>query len=109
MHVTTDDGKNWKNVTGAMTGFPEWGTVSIIEPSPFDANTAYVVVDAHRLDNNHPYLYKTTDLGKSWTRLDGKLPQDTYLHSVREDAKKRGLLYLGTETGMAAVRITRRS
>jgi len=100
VHVTTDDGKNWKNVTGAMTGFPEWGTVSIIEPSPFDANTAYVVVDAPRLDNNHPYLYKTTDLGKSWTRLDGKLPQDTYLHSVREDAKKRGLLYLGTETGV---------
>jgi len=100
VHVTTDDGKNWKNVTSAMPGFPEWGTVSIIEPSPFDANTAYVVVDAHRLDDNQPYLYKTTDLGKSWTRLDGKLPQDVYLHSVREDPKKRGLLYLGTETGV---------
>ena len=64
VHVTTDDGKNWKNVTAAMPGFPEWGTVSMIEPSPFDANTAYVVVDAHRLDDMQPYLYKTTDLGQ---------------------------------------------
>jgi photosystem II stability/assembly factor-like uncharacterized protein len=100
VHVTTDDGKNWKNVTSAMTGFPEWGTVSIVEPSPFDANAAYVVVDAHRLDNTHPYLYKTTDLGKSWKRLDGSLPQDVYLHSVREDPKKRGQLYLATERGV---------
>src|SRR5262245_61849233 len=63
VHVTTDDGKNWKDVTAAMPGFPEWSTVSIIEPSPFDANTAYVVVDAHRLDDMRPYLYVTTDLG----------------------------------------------
>jgi photosystem II stability/assembly factor-like uncharacterized protein len=101
VHVTTDDGKNWKNVTSAMPGFPEWGTVSIIEPSPFDANTAYVVVDAHRLDNMHPYLYKTTDLGKSWKRLDAGLPQDVYLHSVREDPKKRGQLYAATERGVS--------
>ena len=100
VHVTTDDGKNWKNVTAAMPGFPEWGTVSIIEPSPFDANTAYVVVDAHRLDNMHPYLYKTTDLGKTWKRLDASLPADVYLHAVREDPKKRGQLYLGTERGV---------
>ncbi len=100
VHVTTDDGKNWKNVTAAMPGFPEWGTVSIIEPSPFDANTAYVVVDAHRLDNLRPYLYRTTDLGKSWKRLDSSLPQTVYLHAVREDPKKRGQLYLATETGV---------
>jgi photosystem II stability/assembly factor-like uncharacterized protein len=100
VHVTTDDGKNWKNVTEAMTGFPEWGTVSMIEPSPFDANTAYVTVDAHRLDNTRPYLFKTTDLGRTWKRLDAELPQDVYLHSVREDPKKRGQLYLGTERGV---------
>ena len=100
VHVTTDGGKNWTNVTKAMPGVPEWATVSIIEPSPFDANTAYVVVDAHRLDDTRPYLYKTTDLGKSWTRLDGALPKDIYLHSVREDPKKRGQLYLGTERGV---------
>jgi len=100
VHVTADDGKSWKDVTAAMPGFPEWSTVSIIEPSSFDANTAYVVVDAHRLDNMRPYLYRTTDLGKSWTRLDGSLAQNVYLHSVREDPKKRGQLYLGTERGV---------
>jgi len=100
VQVTTDDGKNWKNVTAAMPDFPEWGTVSMIEPSPFDANTAYVVVDAHRLDNMHPYLYATSDLGLTWKRIDGDLPQDVYLHAVREDPKKRGQLYLGTERGV---------
>ena len=100
MHVTHDDGKNWTNVTAAMPGLPEWATVSIIEPSPFDANTAYVVVDAHRLDNTRPYLYKTSDLGRTWKRLDGGLPQDVYLHAVREDPEKRGQLYLATEAGV---------
>jgi photosystem II stability/assembly factor-like uncharacterized protein len=100
VHVTTDEGKNWKDVTGAMPGFPEWATVSTIEPSPFDANTAYVVVDAHRLDNPRPYLYETTDLGKSWKRLDSSLSQTTYLHAVREDPKKRGQLYLATDAGV---------
>ena len=100
VHVTTDNGENWKNVTSGMSGLPEWGTISLIEPSPFDANTAYVVVDAHRLDDMHPYLYKTTDLGKSWKRLDGSLPANVYLHAVREDPKKRGQLYLGTERGV---------
>jgi photosystem II stability/assembly factor-like uncharacterized protein len=100
VHVTTDDGRNWKDVTSAMTGMPEWGTVSIIEPSPFDANTAYVVVDAHRLDNMHPYLFKTSDLGRTWKRLDAPLPGHVYLHAVREDPKKRGQLYLGTERGV---------
>ena len=100
VHATTDDGKNWKNVRAAMPDVPEWGTVSVIEPSSFDANTAYVVVDAHRLDNMRPYLYKTTDLGKTWARLDGSLAQNVYLHAVREDPKKRGQLYLATERGV---------
>jgi len=72
----------------------------MIEPSSFDANTAYVVVDAHRLDNMKPYLYKTADLGKTWSRLDGPLDQKIYLHAVREDPKKRGQLYLATERGV---------
>ena len=100
VHVTRDGGATWTNVTSAMAGFPEWGTVSLIEPSPFDAATAYVVVDAHRLDNMKPYLFKTTDYGKTWTRLDAKLPQDVYLHAVREDPAKAGQLYLGTERGV---------
>jgi photosystem II stability/assembly factor-like uncharacterized protein len=100
VHVTRDGGQTWTNVTGGMTGLPEWGTVNLIEPSPFDPSMAYVVVDAHRLDNTRPYLFKTTDYGQSWKRLDAKLPQDVYLHAVREDPKKKGQLYLGTERGV---------
>jgi len=100
VHVTRDAGRTWTNVTAKMPGLPEWSTVSIIEPSPFDAGTAYVVADAHRLDNMHPYLYKTTDFGATWMRLDAKLPADVYLHSVRADPARRGQLYLGTERGV---------
>ena len=59
-----------------------------------------MVVDAHRLDNPRPYLFKTTDYGQTWKRLDARLPQDVYLHAVREDPKKKGQLYLGTERGV---------
>jgi len=100
VHVTEDGGKTWRDVTAAVPGLPEWGTVSMIEPSPFDAGTAYLVVDAHRLDDVRPYLWKTTDLGRTWKRLDGGLPRDVYLHSVRADPARRGLLYLGTERGV---------
>ncbi len=100
VHVTRDGGKTWADVTAAMPGMPQWGTIDLIEPSPFDAGTAYVVVDDHRMDDMHPYLYETTDYGRSWTRLDGSLPKDVYLHAVREDPTRRGLLYLGTERGV---------
>jgi photosystem II stability/assembly factor-like uncharacterized protein len=100
VQVTLDGGQNWTNVTAAMPGMPEWGTVSLIEPSTFDVGTAYVVVDAHRLDNMRPYLYKTSDLGRTWTRLDAGLPPNVYLHAVREDPAKQGQLYLGTERGV---------
>ena len=100
VHVTQDGGNNWTNVTASIPKFTEWGTVSLIEPSPFDAATAYVVVDAHRLDDMKPYLFKTTDYGKSWKSLSTTMKQDVYLHAVREDAKKRGMLYAGTERGI---------
>ena len=100
VHVTRDGGAHWTNVTPNIKGMPEWGTVSIIEPSPHAAATAYVVVDAHRLDDMRPYLWKTTDYGRSWKSLTAKLPQDVYLHAVREDPKRPGLLYAGTERGV---------
>ncbi|MES1242705.1 MAG: glycosyl hydrolase [Acidobacteriota bacterium] len=104
VHVTRDGGSHWENVTKNVPGLPEWGTVSLIEPSPFDAGTAYLVVDAHRLDDMTPYLWKTADYGRTWKRLDGGLPRDVYLHAVREDPKVRGMLYLGTERGVAMSR-----
>lgn len=104
VHLTRDAGKTWTNLTAGVKGLPEWGTVSMIEPSPFDAGTAYVVIDAHRLDDMTPYLFKTSDYGKTWTRLDGSLARDVYLHAVREDPRQRGTLYLGTERGVMVSR-----
>ena len=100
VHVTRDGGGSWTNVTSKIAGLPRDGTVSLIEPSPHDAGTAYVVVDAHRLDDMRPYLFKTSDFGQTWRRLDAGLAADVYLHAVREDPKRRGMLYLGTERGV---------
>src|SRR5262249_11494576 len=72
-----------------------------IEPSHFAAGTAYLVVDNHRLDDDRPYLWKTADFGRTWRRLDGNLPRGLFLHVVREDPRHAGLLYLGTEHGVA--------
>ena len=75
VHVTRDGGKTWTNVTANIPGLPEWGTIAAIEPSPFDAAVAYVVVDAHRMDDMRPYLWKTADYGKTWRSLAAGLPQ----------------------------------
>ena len=101
VHLTRDGGARWANLTANIKGLPEWGTVSLIEPSPHDAATAYVVVDAHRLDDMKPYLWKTSDYGRTWKNLAGGLPRDVYLHAVREDPKRGGQLYLGTERGVS--------
>lgn len=104
VHLTRNGGGSggkWENVTQNVPGLPEWGTVSMIEPSRFDAGTAWLVVDAHRLDDMRPYLWKTADYGRTWKRMDGGLPRDVYLHSVREDPARKGMLYLGTERGVA--------
>jgi len=104
VHITRNGGgigATWQDVTKNVPGIPEWGTVSMIEPSRFDTGTAYLVVDAHRLDDMTPYLWKTADYGKTWKRLDGGLPRDVYLHSVREDSVRKGMLYLATERGVA--------
>ncbi len=100
VQMSRDGGAHWANLTANIKGLPEWGTVSLIEASPHDAAAAYVVVDAHRLDDMRPYLWKTSDYGKTWKSLTAKLPQDVYLHAVREDPKKKGMLYVGTERGV---------
>ena len=100
VHVTRDCGQSWTNLTAGIPGMPEWGTVAAIEPSPFDAAVAYLVVDAHRMDDTRPYLWKTADYGKTWKSLAAGLAAGVYLHAVREDPKKKGLLYAGTERGV---------
>ena len=97
VQVTTDDGQHWSNVTPKM---PEWSTVDLIDPSPHDGNTAYVAVDRHKLDDFKAYIFKTNDLGKTWTAITTGIPDGSYVHAVREDPKRKGLLYAGTETGV---------
>jgi len=97
VQLTTDDGQHWSNVTPRM---PEWSTVDLIDPSPHDGNTAYVAVDRHKLDDFKPYIFKTTDLGKSWSSIVRGIPDGAYVHAVREDPKRKGLLYAGTELGV---------
>lgn len=97
LHVTTDDGATWQRVTPNM---PEWSCVSLIDPSHFDPAIAYVAVDRHRLDDFKPYIFKTNDTGRNWTAITTGIPDGAYVHAVREDPKRRGLLYAGTELGV---------
>jgi len=99
VQLTRDGGTTWQNVTPAA--LPAWATVECIEPSRFDAGTAYVVVDAHRLDDDRPYLFRTRDWGATWESLAGGLPREDFLMVVREDPERRGLLFLGHARGVA--------
>jgi photosystem II stability/assembly factor-like uncharacterized protein len=97
VQVTRDGGQHWANVTSKEFG--EWSLISLIDPSPHAAGTAYVAVDRHKLDDYKPYLFKTTDYGKSWTKITSGLPENGYAHVVKEDPKRKGLLFAGTENG----------
>jgi len=98
VQVTRDGGQHWANVTANIPGMPEWGTVSSIEASHFDAGTAYVAADFHLVDNRDPYVYKTADFGKTWTRISSNLPKGplAYVRAVGESPNKKGLLFAGT-------------
>jgi photosystem II stability/assembly factor-like uncharacterized protein len=98
IHLTRNGGGDWENVT--PKAMPEWGTVSMIEASPNDAGTAYVAVERHKMDDFAPYLFKTSDFGKTWTILANGIPKDNYVHAVRVDPKRKALLYAGTERGV---------
>jgi photosystem II stability/assembly factor-like uncharacterized protein len=98
VQLTRDGGKNWQNVTPAK--LPPWATVEGIEASRKDAGTAYVAVDARRLNDTHPYLFRTRDFGKSWEQLSKGLPDDQHLFVVREDPTDANLLYVGAERGV---------
>jgi len=98
IQLTQDEGKSWANIT--PKDMPEWSRISQIDASPFDAGTAYVAVDRHQFDDLKPYIYKTSDYGKTWTKLGNGIADTAFVRVVREDPKKRGLLYAGTETGV---------
>jgi len=96
---TRDGGQKWNDVTKNITGLPAWGTIRKIEPSRFDAGTAYVAVDFHMMDNREPFLYKTTDFGQTWKKITGDLPAKhplAYVLAVAENPNRRGMLFAGT-------------
>ena len=96
--LTEDDGAHWRDVS--PPGLTSWSKVALIDASHFDANTAYVAVDRHRLDDNHPYIYRTHDRGKHWRAVTNGIPSGQFVNVVREDPKQAGLLYAGTDSGI---------
>jgi len=102
VQITRDSGKSWANVTKNIPNLPDWGTVSNIEASRYDAGTAYITVDFHQMNNRDPFLYKTADYGKTWTAITNGIPHNmlSYAHCVREDPARKGMLYVGTEGGL---------
>jgi photosystem II stability/assembly factor-like uncharacterized protein len=102
IQVTRDGGAHWTNVTPPARLLPPKGTVGSLEPSRFEDGTCYAAVDLHQVDNRRPYVFKTTDWGRTWKAIQSDLPESplSYVHVVREDPVRRGLLYAGTENGL---------
>jgi photosystem II stability/assembly factor-like uncharacterized protein len=98
VHVTRDGGKTWANVT--PKGIPDWIQINAIDASPFDKGAAYVAATMYKFDDPRPYLYKTADYGKTWTKIVSGIPDRCFTRVVREDPIRRGLLYAGTEFGL---------
>ena len=98
VQLTRDGGKNWQNVT--PRGIPEWVRINSLDVSPHDKATCYVAATMYQFDDFHPYLYKTNDYGKTWTRIVRGIPENAFTRVIREDPTRRGLLYAGTEYGL---------
>ncbi|TAE41540.1 MAG: glycosyl hydrolase [Runella slithyformis] len=100
VHISRDAGKNWANVTPPQTMLGEFAMMSLLETSRFDKGKAYLAATRYKLNDHKPYLFKTTDYGKTWTLITQGIPDNEWTRVVREDPNKRGLLYAGTERGV---------
>src|SRR5436190_2587480 len=98
IHLTTDAGKSWINVTPA--GFSPWRKISLIEAGHFDSNTAYAAVNTMRIDDLRPHIFATHDSGKTWTEIVKRIPAGQIVNAVREDPEQKGVLFAGTERGV---------
>ncbi|WP_108869411.1 WD40/YVTN/BNR-like repeat-containing protein [Aquimarina aquimarini] len=98
VHISQDGGASWNNVT--PKGMPEWMMINSIEPSAFAKGTCYIAGTRYKSGDFTPYLYKTTDYGKSWVKITNGIKDEHFTRVVREDPKQKGILYAGTETGM---------
>lgn len=100
VNLTRDGGKTWSNVTPPKDILPEWSQINAIEPSPHDPGTAYIAATMYKSDDFRPYLYKTSDYGKTWKKIVTGIPANHFTRVVREDWKQKGLLFAGTEFGI---------
>ncbi len=102
VQLTRDGGKTWTNITGNLPGLPPWGSVRCIAPSRYDAATAWLTVDFHQVDNRDPFVYRTTDYGRTFRAITNGIPKSmlSYVHWICEDPVRRGLLYVGTENAI---------
>jgi len=98
VHVTKDGGKKWKDVT--PKGLPELAYVGCVEVSPHDPDTVYVAATRYKLADYKPYLFKSSDSGRTWKSINGNLPRDEISRVMRADPVAKGLLFVGTETGI---------
>ncbi|SVB23105.1 uncharacterized protein METZ01_LOCUS175959, partial [marine metagenome] len=98
VHITYNEGETWNNIT--PVDLPEWSRVQTIDLSHHDKSTAYLVATRYKLDEYHPMIFKTTDYGKTWTRIDKSFPNNEITRSIRIDLKDPNILYVGTETGL---------
>lgn len=98
VHLSRDDGKTWRNVTPKE--LPEWIQVNSIELSPHEKGATYIAATRYKFDDFRPYLYKTSDYGKTWTKITTGIPDGAFTRVIREDQVRRGLLFAGTETGL---------
>ena len=98
VHLSRDGGDSWQNITPSQ--LPEWSMINSIEPSNFDEGTCYIAATRYKLGDFKPYLYKTTDYGATWTEINRGIETEHFTRVLREDPKRKGLLYAGTETGM---------
>lgn len=98
VHLTRDGGNSWENVT--PTNMPKWIMINSIEPDPFQDGGAYIAATLYKGGDFKPYLYKTTDYGKTWTKIVNGINEEHFTRVVRADPERQGLLYAGTETGM---------
>ncbi len=98
VHVTRDGGKNWTNITPSE--LPEFARISLIEASRHQNGVAYVAANRYQMDDQAPYVYKTADYGKTWTKIVEGVAPTHFARQLREDPARRGLLYLGTEHGV---------
>jgi photosystem II stability/assembly factor-like uncharacterized protein len=98
VHVTRDGGQNWTKVT--PPGLPDFARISLIEASPHNAGTAYVAANRYQRADRAPYVYRTADYGATWTKIVTGVRPDDFARVIEEDPKRKGLLFLGTETGI---------